>query len=125
MISRSSQLPALPRRSISPRRNISSQAIFAANLAIEEIVSNVLKYGYHDASEHEITIGLTLAENTLEIEISDDGRAFDPFNQPVAHASHAAHRIGGLGIHLIRNMLDRCEYKRHNGRNIIRLTKGL
>ena len=91
------------------RRNISSQAIFAANLAIEEIVSNVLKYG--TMCEHEITIGLTLAENTLEIEISDEGSAFDTFNQPVANASHAARRIGGLRIHLIRNMLDDCEYK--------------
>ena len=40
-------------------------------------------------------------------------------------ASSAAHEVGGLGIHLVRNMLDACAYERRDGRNIVKLTKKL
>jgi serine/threonine-protein kinase RsbW len=99
--------------------------IFAASLAIEEIVTNIIKYGYDDALKNEITVRLALLENMLEIEICDDGEEFNPFNQPEPDVSSGARRIGGLGIHFVRNMLDTCSYERRNGRNIVKLSKKL
>jgi anti-sigma regulatory factor (Ser/Thr protein kinase) len=107
------------------RNGASSDVVFAANLAIEEIVSNIIKYGYHDALKHEITVRLALLERTLEIEICDDGGEFNPFNQPESDASSEARQIGGLGIHLVRNMLDTCSYERRDGQNIVKLSKKL
>jgi anti-sigma regulatory factor (Ser/Thr protein kinase) len=107
--------------------NISSEVTFAANLAIEEIVTNAIKYAYSDTLEHEITIGLRLTTSILEIEICDDGNAFDPFSQPDPDLGNTfgERKIGGLGIHLVRNTLDACTYARRDGRNIVRLTKEL
>ena len=103
------------------------EVIFAANLAIEEIVSNTIKYGYPDTRQHEMTIRLTLTESALEIEITDDGNAFNPFAHPNPDFSLPPdlRPIGGLGIHLVRHMLDDCAYVRLDGQNIVRLTKKL
>jgi serine/threonine-protein kinase RsbW len=60
----------------------SPEAIFAANLAIEEMVSNTIKYGYSDSLRHHIEIDLLLDDNALEIEIRDDGHHFDPCAYP-------------------------------------------
>ncbi len=61
-----------------------SEVIFAANLAIEENATNIIKYGYEDDPKHEIAIGLEMTENLLIIEISDDGKEFNPFDRPEA-----------------------------------------
>ena len=107
--------------------NASSEVIFATTLAIEEIVTNTIKFGYDDDLKHEITIRLSLTESTLRIEICDDGNEFDPFNQPEPDIRLPCHerQIGGLGIHFVRNMLDTCAYIRRDGRNIVSLSKKL
>lgn len=101
------------------------EVVFAAHLAIEEIVSNTIKYGYRDTRQHEVTIRLTLTESALEIEITDDGKAFNPFAHPQPDLSLPSdfRPIGGLGIHFVRHMLDTCAYVRRDGQNIVRLTK--
>lgn len=103
----------------------SSDVIFAANLVIEEIVTNTIKYAYRDSLPHDISIHLALTESALEIEIEDDGQAFDPFIQPGPDLClpGQAPKIGGLGIHFVRHMVDACSYERGEGRNIVRLTK--
>ena len=56
--------------------------IFAANLAIEEMVSNTIKYGYRDGLEHQIEIQLSLGASDLEIEICDDGASIRSIRPP-------------------------------------------
>jgi serine/threonine-protein kinase RsbW len=105
----------------------SQEVIFAANLAIEEMVSNIVKYGYSDGLQHQIDIQLSLGTNVLEIEICDDGGPFDPFAYPVPRPSSPGEKRqgGGLGIHFVRNILDGLNYVRREGQNIVRLTKRL
>ena len=107
--------------------NASPDVIFAANLAIEEIVTNIIKYGYDDALKHEITVRLDLTENMLNIEICDDGKEFNPFNQaePDTSLPPGEPQIGGLGIHFVRKVLDACAYDRRDGRNTVKLSKKL
>jgi serine/threonine-protein kinase RsbW len=107
------------------RKEASSDVTFAANLAIEEIVTNIIKYGHQDSQTHEITVRLRITESTLKIEICDDGKEFDPFSQPEPDASCAARGGAGLGIHLVRNVLDTCAYERRDGLNMVSLTKKL
>lgn len=104
-----------------------ADAIFAANLAIEELVTNIIKYGYDDQEAHAIDIRLSLANNVLQIEIHDDGHEFNPFDQPEPDTTLPAEErnIGGLGIHFVRKMLDSCVYLRQNGANIVTVTKNL
>lgn len=105
----------------------SPDAVFAANLAIEELVTNIIKYGYDDTDAHEIIIRLAIDDGALSIEISDDGHEFNPFDQPEPDTSLPAEErpIGGLGIHFVRNMLDDCRYHREDGKNIVSLKKAL
>lgn len=105
----------------------SPDAVFAANLAIEELVTNIVKYGYDDTDTHEILVRLVIADGALTIEISDDGHEFDPFSQPEPDTSLPAEErpIGGLGIHFVRNMLDACSYCRDGVRNVVTLKKNL
>jgi anti-sigma regulatory factor (Ser/Thr protein kinase) len=108
-------------------KGASPEVIFAANLAIEEMVSNTIKYGYNDCLEHQIEIQLLLGPNALEIEICDDGRPFDPcaYQAPPPSAVNDRREAGGLGIHFVRNILDSFNYVRRAGENVVRLTKRL
>ncbi len=101
--------------------------VFAANLAIEELVTNIIKYGYDDEAAHEITVHLAKNAEILHIRICDDGHAFNPFDQPEPDTTLPADErdIGGLGIHFVRHMLDSCAYQREDGRNIVTVTKKL
>lgn len=105
----------------------SPETIFAANLAIEELVTNIIKYGYDDTDAHEIVVHLFLKDGELHIEITDDGHEFNPFDQPPPDTSLPVEDmpIGGLGIHFVRNMLDSCAYHRNGGQNIVSLSKKL
>lgn len=98
---------------------------FAIPLSLEEMITNAIKYGYADRGAHCIDVELTLGSDHALLEISDDGQAFDPFDIPAPDTSLPMEErpIGGLGIHLVKNMMDHCEYTREEGRNIVRLTK--
>lgn len=106
---------------------VPADVVFAANLAIEELVTNIIKYGYDDRNEHSIELSLALENGALSIEIRDDGHEFDPFDRPEPDTSlPAAERdIGGLGIHFVRKMLDSCAYHRRDGFNIVTVRKNL
>jgi len=102
-------------------------AIQAADLALEEHLTNVMSYGYTDAASHDIHIRLSCDDRSLLIEVEDDGREFDPLTCPKVDTSVPLdeRNIGGLGIHLMRQFMDALEYRREGDRNILRLTKRL
>lgn len=104
-----------------------TETAFAANLAIEEMVTNIIKYGYDDEGRHEIDITLSAHDGSVWIEIRDDGHEFNPFEHPEPDTSLPAddREIGGLGIHFVRNMLDTYKYERTDGQNVVTLSKKL
>jgi anti-sigma regulatory factor (Ser/Thr protein kinase) len=99
----------------------------AADLALEEHVTNVLHYAYADTALHKICVRLSCDELALLVEVEDDGRAFNPLDQPRVDTSVPLEQrpVGGLGIHLMRQFMDTLDYRREGGRNILRMTKRL
>ena len=96
---------------------------FKINLVLEELAINVMNHG-HDEGLHDIEITLSSDADTLTIEIADDGRPFDPLHDaPTANTASALEdrQIGGLGIHLVRSMIDELHYRREQGRNRLTL----
>lgn len=96
------------------------------NLVLEEIISNIIFYAYDDSAEHEIKIELQYGNNMLEATITDSGKAFDILaaNEYDEKEKPAEERsIGGLGIHFVKELMDRVEYKRLNNKNILKLYK--
>lgn len=98
---------------------------YFASLAIEEIATNCIKYGYDDAKEHIIEVKLLLSAKTLVVTVEDDGHAFNPLEVPTPDTSLPAEDrpIGGLGLYLLRQLSDRMEYTREQGKNRLTLQK--
>ncbi len=94
-------------------------------LAIEELVTNCIEYGYDDADEHTIVIVLSIRDGNLTMDVIDDGRPFDPLTAPPPDFSLEVQDrpIGGLGIYLLRKLADHISYERHDGTNRLTLTK--
>ena len=95
------------------------------NLAIEEAVVNVIDYAYPSGTVGSIDINVTIYDNHMEFVISDSGTPFDPTKKEDVDISLPVEerRIGGLGIHLVRQLMDKINYERKNGRNILTLIK--
>ena len=94
---------------------------YALNLSLEEILANVISYGYEDNSEHTITIRISLKDKQLIAEVEDDGKPFNPLEapEPDIEIPLEDRPVGGLGIYLVRNLMDGLEYKRELGKNIL------
>jgi anti-sigma regulatory factor (Ser/Thr protein kinase) len=107
------------------RHRLPPAVLQAADVALEEHVTNVIAYAYKDVAPHEIRIRLALENQSLQIEIEDDGRPYDPLSRPPVDTSVPLEEkpIGGLGIHLIRSLMDEVDYRREAGKNILRMTK--
>src|SRR5499426_948711 len=95
------------------------------NLALEEILTNIISYGYLDGQEHEIRVRLSARPGEVKAEVEDDGQSFNPLAAPEPHTAKALEErtIGGLGIHLVRTLMDGLEYKRQADRNILTIRK--
>jgi serine/threonine-protein kinase RsbW len=100
----------------------------ALQLAVEELFTNAVSYGYEAGAVGNLELSLDLREGWLLLKFSDDARAFNPLQDgpPVnTEAALEERGIGGLGIHLTRKLFDEVSYQRVDGRNLIRLRKKL
>lgn len=97
------------------------------NLAIEEAVVNVMNYAYPEGTKGDITIEAKANKTEMSIIISDTGKPFDPTAKAEVDITLSAEdrSIGGLGIHLIRQIMDNINYERIDGHNVLTLMKKL
>ena len=104
-----------------------SDVLFAVKLSIEELLTNTISYGYSDQETHIIEVQIDLWFDQLNVRMLDDAVAFDPRDEkePNTKAALKDRKVGGLGIHLVKNLMDRIEYRREEGRNFLSLTKNL
>lgn len=104
---------------------LSEDSIYAVNLALDEILTNTISYGYADDGPHEITVTLRVHGDELAAEIVDDARAFDPLSAPKPEVDLPLERraIGGLGIHLARTLMDEISYRRERDKNVLIMKK--
>lgn len=102
----------------------SPEIVFKVNLVLEELVLNVMTHGSHEGLE-EIEVTVTSTEDLVSIRLSDNGLAFDPLTdapEPEVTGSVEDRHVGGLGVHLVRTMMDNVRYRRENGRNLLTMT---
>ena len=97
------------------------------NLALEEVVSNVILYAYPEGTNGTVQIVANSDGQVLVFTITDQGKAFDPTQVKEADITLSAEEraIGGLGIFIVNQIMDNVSYRRENGQNILMLTKRL
>jgi len=109
------------------QENLSREVVFAAKLALEELLTNTISYGYGDKSVQLIVIRLEVRGGQLIIRTVDGGLAFDPrtAKEPDTELSLKNRALGGLGVHLVKNLMDRVDYRHEGGKNHVTLRKNL
>lgn len=112
---------------LAPLENQYPTVPFQINLCLDEILNNIIKHGQPPLGSV-IDVYLSVDENTVLCRIIDQGLSFNPFvaTQPTDTDSPLEHRaVGGLGVHLVKTMMDEYNYIRQNNQNIITLYKHL
>ena len=106
---------------------VADDVYYDIRLALEEAISNTIKYGYEDQHVHEIRVRAGLENQALFVEIEDDSKSFNPLEAPDPNISLPVEEklIGGLGIYLLRAVMDRVEYRTSGATNILRMTKSI
>jgi anti-sigma regulatory factor (Ser/Thr protein kinase) len=105
---------------------LAEDVTFKVTLALEEAVINVIRHAFVGLPPpHSIKVRLDITAASVTAEIIDNGQFFDPTAAPDPDLSLPLEqrRPGGLGIPLMRNMMDRLHYRRSDGNNILRLEK--
>ena len=94
-------------------------------VSIEEILTNIIKYGFDEEGIHPIHITFRRVEEHIEMEFEDRGREFNPLEvtEPDLETPIENRQLGGLGIHLVKKMVDVATYRREGDRNILLLKK--
>ena len=108
-------------------QRLPANVVNALNVVLDEAVSNAITHGYEAGVRGEIAVRLRRASDSVEVEVEDDGRPFDPLQAPPPDLTLPLDQrpIGGLGIHLIRSLTDEVSYVRRDGRNVLKMAKRL
>ena len=101
---------------------VPASPIYKIDLSLEEMLTNVIKYGYDDNSRHEISVSLQLDQNRILLKMRDDGHEFNPLLEaPPSDLSGELEerQVGGMGILLTRSMVDDISYSRDGNLNAV------
>jgi anti-sigma regulatory factor (Ser/Thr protein kinase) len=94
------------------------------NLCLDELLNNTISYGYDDTGRHGIVVTLSLANGRLIAEIQDDALPFDPRTTgPTPEGSLQSRKIGGLGLHFVKTLMDEVGYVRTDRQNVVTIAK--
>jgi serine/threonine-protein kinase RsbW len=106
---------------------LSRRVVHDVNVVLDEVLSNVISYAFEPGTRSEIGVRLKIAGGKIVIDVEDAGRPFDPLGAPSPDLTGGLRerRVGGLGIHFVRNLMDAVEYARVGERNRLRLSKTL
>jgi len=96
-------------------------------LALEEIFLNIVMHGSEPGSVPQVEVSLKLGTDAVTMTVEDDGPQFDPLSLPPPDltVSLADRKVGGLGVFLVRKLMDTVSYERVAGRNQLRMSKRL
>jgi serine/threonine-protein kinase RsbW len=110
---------------VAAEHGMPEKSLFQLQVALDEIVSNIIKYAWPEGGAHDIEIRITAREDGVEVEIIDGGQMFDPRDAPKRDKPLPGQRPqpGGVGVQMTKQLIDRIGYARIGNRNHTTLTK--
>lgn len=98
---------------------------YAVNLALDELLTNTISYGYSDEAEHRIEVALSVKDGNLLVRVRDDAIAFDPtaLAAPELEADLEERSVGGLGVYFVHTLMDAVSYQRVDDHNELTMVK--
>lgn len=112
---------------IAAEHHLDADVVGDMQVALDEVLKNIVDYGYTDDAEHEIRMRLRVVDSAIEATIEDDGVPFNPLESavPDTRAPLRERRIGGIGLHFVKNLMSEVSYNRIGDRNRLVLRKKL
>jgi serine/threonine-protein kinase RsbW/sigma-B regulation protein RsbU (phosphoserine phosphatase) len=103
---------------------LSPDLTYRLTLSLDEIVSNVIRHGYSDTNDHVVEVRLTVLDGIVTAVIEDDGHPYDPRESPEPDLTLPVEQRGpgGLGIYLVKQMMDSIDYQRRDDKNVLTVT---
>ena len=108
-------------------RRVPPGVMNAADVALEEHLTNVLSYGYEPGAPRRVVVSMKVERGCLCVSVEDEGKPFNPLSVPAVDTSIPLTEkpLGGLGVHLMRQFIDELSYARESGKNVLRMRKRL
>lgn len=101
--------------------------VFQLTLSLDEVVTNIINHGYVDDQNHAIKVSIAYENAQVIITVSDDARHFNPLTAPPAETDvpfeERRRQVGGMGIHLVKTLMDEVKYAREGDKNVLTMTK--
>ncbi len=104
------------------KHGASRHVLFVCELALEELLTNIVKYGYKDSAPHAIAVELEARVHDVTLRLADDGVAFNPWDdapEPVRGRPATARPLGGQGVMLVKKFANAFAYQRTGAKNIV------
>ncbi|WP_296492502.1 SpoIIE family protein phosphatase [Rhodoferax sp.] len=110
---------------LAAEHGLAPKLLVQLQVALDEMVSNVIKYAWPEGGSHTLQVRIVVDLSQVRIDICDDGRPFDPRESPAPQAMPAGPRPrpGGLGVHMVRQFIDRLAYERIDNTNRLTIIK--
>lgn len=107
-------------------QNLNDEVIYAIQLSVDELFTNIVSYGYDDSETHIVKFVIDVTQEEVRIEIIDDAKPFNPLDDAPdvnLDLSVEERKIGGVGIHLVKSLMSEVTYVRDGEFNRLRLVK--
>jgi anti-sigma regulatory factor (Ser/Thr protein kinase) len=106
---------------------LSKKYVFQINLAVDELFTNIVKYGFADNNLHYVAVTISHRDGKISIRLEDNGIPFDPAAKQTSELKDPLElcKIGGLGLHLVKKIMDDIVYERRGKKNVITLIKNI
>lgn len=107
--------------------HLPQKLVHLINITLDEVVTNIISYGFEESGPHTIVVRLLKNEDRITAEVEDDARPFNPLEHPQPNTGLPLEerKIGGLGIHFVRKMMDDVTYRWQDGKNLLVLQKNI
>ena len=107
-------------------QNFNDEVIYAIQLSVDELFTNIVSYGYDDSQTHIVKLIIDVTKEEVQVEIIDDAKPFNPLDDAPdvnLDLSVEERKIGGVGIHLVKSLMTEVSYMRDENYNRLRLVK--